>query len=119
MSKDSRLFTIAGTSTFRGKNTWRFATGSAHNRQLVLERNEHVDVKLIDLPKPMTKAEAIEYLKSEAGVQAVMPKTGRGSALTPEEIAAQEQIIIEKKKAQEAALEEAKKSDEDFINNLS
>ena len=118
MSKDTKLFTIAGTSTFRGKNTFRFATGNLHTRELVLKRNGHIDIKLQDLPNPMTKADAVAYLQSEEGIQAVMPKTGRGSAVKPEEIAAQEAIITARREEEAKAEEAVIEADQEFLNKL-
>lgn len=118
MSKDTKLFTIAGTSTFRGKSTFRFATGNIHTRELVLKRNGHIDIKLQELPRPMTKDDAMAYLQSEEGVQAVMPKTGRGSGVKPEEIAAQEAIVNERAQAEAAVEEAVQQEDAEWISKL-
>lgn len=118
MSKDVKLYTIAGTSTFRGENTYRFASGSnPRTRTLVLLRNKHIDVDLLLLPRAMNKEEAIEYLKSQ-GKEANMPKTGRGSGLTPEQIAAQEAIIATKQASEVADAEEVAKADATFLDDL-
>jgi hypothetical protein len=115
-----KLFTIAGTSTLNGVNTYRFATGKATTRAGVLKRNGHTDIDLRDLPDPMSKEDAVLFL-TKAGVTAVLPKSGRKAAVTetPEEIA--ERIATEKKNAANekrrlarAAAKAAK--DEEFIN---
>ena len=72
----ARTYTVAGTSSFKGNITYRFASGKAKTRGAVLERNEHTDVNLIDLPNAMTKEEAITHLNG-LGITAVLPKTGR------------------------------------------
>lgn len=72
----SRTFTVAGTSSFKGQVTYRFASGKAKTRAAVLERNEHTDVNMIDLPMAMTKEDAIAHLNG-LGITAVLPKTGR------------------------------------------
>lgn len=117
MSNDKRLFTIAGTSTFRGVNTFRFATGSAHSRSLILKRNGHIEIKLVDLPQAMTKADAMLYLKSK-GVEAVVPKTGRGSGLTSEDIEAQQKIIEASVVAAAAHESSVRDADAEWLSNL-
>ena len=72
----SRTFTVAGTSSFKGVVTYRFASGTAKARKAVLERNEHTDVNMIDLPNAMSKDDAIAHLNG-LGITAVLPKTGR------------------------------------------
>lgn len=114
---DSRTFTIAGTSTFRGENTYRFANGSARKRTIVLKRYNHLDIRLIDLPHPMTKDQAISFLQGE-GFAGKMPKTGRGSGLTAEQLDAHNKIIaasIDASVANEAAVAE---SNEAWLANL-
>lgn len=60
----AKLFTIAGTSTLKGVSTFRFATGLMKNRIWVLRHNGHTDIELYELPKPMTKEDAIVFLQS-------------------------------------------------------
>lgn len=62
-----KTFTIAGVSTQHGKTKQRFANGSLANRVKVLERNEHKDIKLFELPNPMTKDEARAWLEQKFG----------------------------------------------------
>ena len=87
---NTKLFTIAGTSTLKGENTFRFATGKVSVREYKLGRTGHSNVALQELPQPMTKQDAIAFLQSK-GVQAVMP-VGRRSVqaveMTEEQIAA-------------------------------
>ena len=88
MAETTKLFTIAGTSLFRGNNTYRFANNSIKARYDVLARSgEHSDINLFELPEPMTKSEAIAWLNSQ-GIDATMPMTGRAGALTAEQRAA-------------------------------
>ena len=68
-----KTFTIAGVSTQHGKTKHRFANGSLANRQKVLERNEHTDIKLFELPNPMTKDEARAWLEQKFGTVVVAP----------------------------------------------
>lgn len=86
----SKLYTIAGTSVQNGARTYRFATGNVRVRVGVLRRNDHTEIELFELPEPMSREEAINWLNSQ-GIDAKLPVTGR-AGLTPEqkaEIAAQ------------------------------
>ena len=67
----SKTFTIAGVSTQHGKTKHRFANGSKENRAKVLERGGHTDIKLYDLPNPMTKDEARAWLEQKFGAVVV------------------------------------------------
>ena len=59
-----KLFTVAGYSTLNGETKARFATSM--DRVKVLARNGHTDIKLQELPKAMTKAEALAFLGGKA-----------------------------------------------------
>lgn len=86
----SKLYTIAGTSMHNGARTYRFATGKVSVRVGVLRRNDHTEIELFELPEPMSKEAAVQWLNSQ-GIDAKMPPTGR-AGLTAEqkaEIAAQ------------------------------
>lgn len=85
----ARTYTVAGTSNFKGQITYRFASGKAKARIAVLERNEHTDVNMIDLPTAMTKEDAIAHLNG-IGITAVLPKTGRTPKAKTVEDAARE-----------------------------
>ena len=67
-----KLFTIAGTSTVNGVNTYRVANGKVAVREGVLRRAGHTDISLRDLPNEMSKPNAIAWLNAQ-GVQAVLP----------------------------------------------
>ena len=60
---DKRKFTVAGVATFKGKTKNRFASGKAKARARVLEICGFTNIQLHDLPRPMTKIEAVDYLK--------------------------------------------------------
>lgn len=70
----TRTFDIAGFSTQHGIRKVRFANGKVEARTKVLERNEHTDIDLRVLPKPMTKAEAMAFL----GVKDTDPEAPKG-----------------------------------------
>lgn len=67
-----KLFTIAGTSTLNGVNTFRFATGKVNVRTAKLKRHGHTDVDLVELPNAMNKTDAVAWLVSQ-GRDAVIP----------------------------------------------
>ena len=63
MATDKR-FSVAGVSTLEGKTKLRFANDVM--RIKILAKNGHTDVELIELPNEMTKAEAVQHLKTVA-----------------------------------------------------
>lgn len=60
-----KLFTVAGTSALEGVVKFRVANGSAAARTKVLTRSGHTDIKLVDLATPMSKEDAIAFVKSQ------------------------------------------------------
>jgi len=68
----TKKYTIAGTSNKDGRKTYRFANGDIESRVSTLKRFEHSAIKLQELPKPMTKTQAIAFLHN-AGIKAVLP----------------------------------------------
>ena len=61
MATDKR-FSVAGVSTLDGKTKIRFANDTM--RIKILAKNGHTGVELVTLPSEMTKAEAVQHLKS-------------------------------------------------------
>jgi len=59
----SKLFTVAGVSTLNGSVDLRF-TNHLNTRKTVLAKNGHTDINLIELPKAMSKEDAIAHLAS-------------------------------------------------------
>ena len=57
-----KKFAVAGVSTLDGKTKVRFANDTM--RIKILAKNGHTDVELVELPSEMTKAEAVQHLKS-------------------------------------------------------
>lgn len=114
----AKLFTIAGTSVFNGVRTYRFANGQVKVRVGVLNRNDHTEIQLFELPEAMEKDAAIQWLNSQ-GIDAVVPVTGRRKVeLTPEERAEQERVAAEKRAAREAAEAEQLAQDAEWINAI-
>ncbi len=58
----SKSFTHAGVSKLDGKFKMRFANDSL--RTMVLIKNGHTDIDILELKHPMTKEEAVAYLLS-------------------------------------------------------
>ena len=61
MATDKK-FAVAGVSTLEGKTKLRFANDTM--RIKILAKNGHTGVELVELPVEMTKAEAVQHLKS-------------------------------------------------------
>lgn len=59
-----KTFDVGGTSIKNGVRTWRFANGKPEARAKVLEKDNHSEIKLIQLPRAMTRDEAIAHLKT-------------------------------------------------------
>ena len=58
-----KLFTVAGVSTADGQTKARFTTDLV-TRSKYLSSKGHTNVNLFQLPKEMTKKEAIEWLRT-------------------------------------------------------
>lgn len=58
----TKLFSVAGVSTLEGKTKIRFANDTM--RIKILAKNGHTGVELVTLPSEMTKAEAVQHLKT-------------------------------------------------------
>ena len=66
--KQENLFTEAGTSNRQGEVKVRFANDLV-SRIKALHRAGHTDVNLVELPKAMTKLEALQYLQEQGITQ--------------------------------------------------
>ena len=56
----NQTFTVAGTSKLKGEYKVRFANDTM--RVKVLEKHEHTDVILVELPKAMSKLDAVKHI---------------------------------------------------------
>jgi len=56
------MFTIAGVSTLNGQTKVRFANDMV-GRVKMLVKSGHTNIDLYELPEPMSKAEACDYLR--------------------------------------------------------
>jgi len=59
-----KLFTVAGTATQHGVTKARFANDLVA-RIKILNKNGCTDINLVELPKPMTKLQALQYLNEQ------------------------------------------------------
>lgn len=59
-----KLFTVAGTATQNGVTKARFANDLVA-RIKILNKAGCTNINLIELPKPMTKLEALQYLQEQ------------------------------------------------------
>jgi hypothetical protein len=83
---DNKLYTVVGTSNLYGVIKFRVANGDPTDRQKVLERLEHTDVKLVVTPSPMLKDAAIDwYIGHNPETAAIrrpnQPKVGKSTKL--------------------------------------
>jgi hypothetical protein len=61
-----KLFTVAGTSLKDGKVKFRFSN-DIETRIPMLQRTGHTDIKLVELPEPMNKQDAIAFVEAWTG----------------------------------------------------
>jgi len=59
-----KLFTVAGTATQHGVTKARFANDLVA-RIKILNKNGCTDINLVELPQPMTKLQALQYLQEQ------------------------------------------------------
>lgn len=69
----TKKFSIAGTSNFNGTKTFRFANGDLDARVTALKHFGHTNIHLEELPRKMTKVQAIAHLISNNGTRAILP----------------------------------------------
>ena len=58
-----KLFTVAGTAAQNGITKVRFANDLV-SRVKTLDKNGCTEINLVELPEPMTKLQALRYLKT-------------------------------------------------------
>ena len=61
LSNNFRLFSVVGTTTFKGSSKIWFANETATKVKNMIKQG-HTDVDFVTLPQPMTKSAALEYL---------------------------------------------------------
>jgi hypothetical protein len=73
-----KLFSVAGVSTLNGVVKYRVA--NSLKREAILRKSGHTDIKLIELPNPMSKEDAFTFIASHADFQADRPTAKGGVA---------------------------------------
>ena len=63
MAKAEKMFTVAGTAAHNGVVKARFANDLVA-RIKILTKAGATDINLVELPKPMTKLEALQHLQT-------------------------------------------------------
>lgn len=58
----NKMFTVAGVSSFNGIVKYRFA--NSLKRESVLQKGGHTEIKLFELPEPMTKEQAVAFVNN-------------------------------------------------------
>lgn len=71
-----KLFSVAGVSTLNGVVKYRVA--NTLKREAILKKSGHTDIKLIELPNPMTKEDAFAFIAAHADFSAVKPSAKGG-----------------------------------------
>ena len=61
----TKLFTIAGYSNLNGRVKLRVATGTVARRVAVLKSAGHTNINLVELPQPMTRADATAFVEGQ------------------------------------------------------
>lgn len=77
MADPNKTWTVVGTSVQRGEKTLRFANGAAADRYKVLDKAGCTEIRLFDLPSPMTKEQAVAWLEAQGETAIpVLPQPG-------------------------------------------
>ena len=61
---DNKLYTVAGTAEQHGMTKVRFANDFV-SRIKILDKNGCTNIQLFELPEPMTKVDALRWLKEQ------------------------------------------------------
>lgn len=95
MIQEIKTFTLAGTSTVAGVCTFRVANGKASSRVGILRRAGHTGINITELPEPMSRADAVSFLRSQ-GVEGIVPVKSRVAKTAAQLAAARAQADAEK-----------------------
>lgn len=99
-----RTYTIGGTSAVETEDgfvsTFRVSNDTVAKRTKLLEYYNHSKIKLIELPKPMTREDAVAYLITQ-GFKGVIPTRAKDKKAKNEMTLAAEAKAARKMKAAE------------------
>ena len=93
-----KTYTIAGSTIFEGRKTFRFANGKLNVRRNMLSHKGHRAIRLVQLPKEMNKVQAIAFLQTQ-GVKAVLPTRSANKKRKSPIVTAAEALVAKKEKA--------------------
>ena len=96
-----RTYVTGGTSVVDGVSTFRVSNDTVAKRTKLLEYYEHTKIKLTDLPKPMTREDAVAWLMTQ-GYKGVVPTRAKDKRAKNEMTLAAEAKAARKMKAAEA-----------------
>ena len=91
----TKLFTIAGYSNLNGRVKLRVATGTVARRSAVLKSAGHTDINLVELPQPMTRADATAFVESQfKGVELFKSKVIAINTKAKRELTAEDVVAV-------------------------
>lgn len=88
-------FKVVGVSTHNGTTKVRFANDFV-SRVKILVKGGHTDIELIELDRPMTKAEAVSFLKTTELMKT--PRFAEAIALADEKYNVDQSVKLAKSK---------------------
>jgi hypothetical protein len=100
----NKTFTVAGTSKLNGEFKVRFANDMLRTK--VLDKHGHAEVVLAELPKAMSKLDAIKHIATMDEFQNVGSKTAIADYLDRKDVAPKAKIAV---KATDPAVKKATK----------
>lgn len=95
---NDKAYTIAGTTVFNGVKGYRFANGKMNLRVNMLKHMGHEQITLIELPREMTRVQAMAHLMAQ-GVNAVIPTRSADKTRKTDAVLAAEKIAASRAKA--------------------
>lgn len=104
----TKTYTLGGTTKFNGVSTFRVANGKLNLRRNMLKHFGHTDIDIIELPRPMTKFDAVAFLITK-GYTGVVPTRAADKAhknamqLEAEKLAAKRMRDAARKRERRAA----------------
>lgn len=100
----AKTFTIAGYSNLNGRVKLRVATGSIARRTAVLKSSGHTDINLVELPTPMTRADAAAFVEAQfKGVELFRSKVAAVNTKARRELTAEDVVAVADGQARELA----------------
>lgn len=95
-----RTFTLGGTCTFNGVRQFRLANGKMNLRRNLLKHWGATDIKLVELPREMSKTDAVAWLIGQ-GFSGILPTRAKDKTAKTAALVAAEKLA--NKRARDAA----------------